>query len=77
MSTEQHPLVRHLHKTGETITSFAKRNNISRTHLYRVLDGEPTTTSLLERLADSTGGKVGVADFVKVRERVRKAEVAQ
>lgn len=77
MSTEQHPLIKHLHKTGETITAFAKRSNISRTHLYRIIDGEPTTTTLLERLADSTGGKVAVADFVKVRERVRRAETAQ
>lgn len=77
MSTETHPLIKHLRKTGETITSFAKRNNISRTHLYRVLDGEPTTTTLLERLADSTGGKVPVSAFVKVRERARQVEAAE
>lgn len=77
MSTEHHPLIKHLKRTGETITGFAKRNSISRTHLYRVLNGEPTTTTLLERLSDATGGKVSVPDLVKVRERVRQVEAAQ
>jgi hypothetical protein len=72
MSTDSHPLIKHLRKVGEPVSGFAKRNKVSRTHLYRIINGENTTLELLDRLSLSTGGKVPVSAFLKHRERVQE-----
>ena len=58
--------MRHLDKTGETLTSFAKRCEISRTHLYRIMRGENTSLKRISSLCRATGDKVSVTDFLVV-----------
>lgn len=64
MTYDHHPLMRHLDKTGETLTSFAFRCNISRQHLYRIMRGENTSIERLRALSEATGGKVKFNDFL-------------
>lgn len=64
MSYEHHPLMRHLDASGETLTSFAKRCEISRQHLYRIMRGDNTSIERLKRLSEATGGKVSFNDFL-------------
>jgi predicted transcriptional regulator len=66
MTYDHHPLMRHLDKTGETLTSFAKRCDLSRTHLYRIMRGENTSIERLRALSAATGGKVKFEDFLVV-----------
>jgi predicted transcriptional regulator len=56
--------MQHLDKTGETLTSFALRCNISRQHLYRIMRGENTSIGRLRALSDATGGAVKFDDFL-------------
>ena len=64
MSTQPHPLIAHLKAKGESLTGFAKRTNMSRMQLYRIMAGENTTTSRLRLISDATEGKVSVSDFL-------------
>ena len=64
MSYDNHPLMKHLDKSNETLTSFARRCKISRQHLYRIMRGENTTVQCLMALSDATGGKVKLTDFL-------------
>ena len=65
MSKIEHPLKRHLAETGETLTSFADRNGISRMHIYRVMKGVNTSVDRLRRLSEATGGAVTISDFIE------------
>jgi len=66
MSTQTHPLVSHLQATGETLTSFAKRAEMSRMQLYRIINGESTTTDRLKKISAATGNVVPVSAFFEV-----------
>jgi predicted transcriptional regulator len=66
MTYDHHPLMRHLEKTGETLTMFAKRCEISRTHLYRIMRGENTSLRRISLLCKATGDEVSVTDFLVV-----------
>lgn len=63
MST-QHPLVEYAKKNGESMKAIAERAGCSRMQLYRVMNGENTTTNLLERISAATGGKVKVVHLL-------------
>lgn len=63
MNTEQHPLITHLRSQPETLTSFARRVGMSRMQLYRIMNGEGTTTDSLKRICAATNGAVPIAAF--------------
>lgn len=67
MNNEAHPIIRYIRssKPKETITSFCGKVGISRTHLYRVMKGEPTTTRTLQAISEATGGKVSVMSIMR------------
>lgn len=71
MRTEAHPLVTYSKSAGKSLHSIALKANCSRMTLYRVMKGDNTTTDLLQRISDATGGKVKVADFLPRRETVK------
>lgn len=77
MANETHPLIRYIRsaKPKETITSFCGKVGISRTHLYRVMRGEPTTTRTLQAISEATGGKVSVMTIM--RAGAKSLEAAQ
>ncbi|MDV4166223.1 XRE family transcriptional regulator [Rhizobium leguminosarum] len=64
MSTEQHPLITHLQEKGETLTAFAKRVEMSRMQLYRIIAGGSTTLTSLRKISAATGGAVPVSEFL-------------
>lgn len=74
MSTEQHPIMKHLQKKGESLSSFAKKANTSRMQLYRIMAGEGTTTSRLKMISDASGGALSVADLLPKQTKARKRE---
>jgi transcriptional regulator with XRE-family HTH domain len=76
MSNEQHPLITHLQKKHETLTAFAKRIGMSRMQLYRIMNGESTTTDRIRMISAATGGAVSVSDFFGKRPTT-KAKVRQ
>lgn len=57
----------HLKATGESLTGFAKRAGLSRMQLYRIMNGEPTTTSSFDKIRDATNGKITMMTFAKER----------
>ena len=63
MNSEQHPLMTHLKSTGETLASFARRAEMSRMQLYRIMAGENTKLDTLTKISDATKGKVTLNDF--------------
>lgn len=65
MTTEQHPLIAHLKSKGESLTDFAKRLNMSRMQLYRIMRGENTTIERVHLISEATGNKVPVSVFMK------------
>jgi len=69
MTPEQHPLMAHLKETGESLTGFAKRAGLSRMQLYRIMNGEPTTTASFDKINAATNGKITMMTFAKL-ERV-------
>jgi lambda repressor-like predicted transcriptional regulator len=69
MSTNQHPLMTHLQKTGTSLSAFAKEAKTSRMQLYRIMAGAATTTSRLEMISAATGGKLSVADLLPKKKR--------
>lgn len=68
MSTEQHPLIAHLQATEETLTAFAKRVEMSRMQLYRIINGDSTTLASLRKISAATGGAVPVSAFLTSEE---------
>ncbi|MDI6838952.1 MAG: helix-turn-helix domain-containing protein [Rhizobiaceae bacterium] len=64
MSTEHHPLIMHLRSRGESLSSFAKRLNMSRMQLYRIMNGENTTTGRIRLISEATGGAVPMTAFI-------------
>lgn len=68
MSNEQHPLITHLKSQGESLTDFAKRLNMSRMQLYRIMNGESTTTGRLRLISEATGGAVPMSAFLQETE---------
>jgi transcriptional regulator with XRE-family HTH domain len=65
MTKETHPLTRHLKERGESLTDFARRLNMSRMQLYRIMNGESTTTDTLKKISEATGGKVPASAFLE------------
>jgi transcriptional regulator with XRE-family HTH domain len=68
MSNEQHPLITHLKSKGESLTDFAKRLNMSRMQLYRIMRGENTTIDRVHLISEATGNKVPVSAFLRKRD---------
>ena len=60
-----HPLIEFSRRTGKSLTSIAKEAQCSRMQLYRVMNGENTTTDLLRRLSAATNNEVPVAVFLE------------
>lgn len=71
MDTHQHPLMAHLKNTGESLTGFAKRAGLSRMQLYRIMNGEPTTTTSFDKIAAATNGKITMMTFARQSERAQ------
>jgi transcriptional regulator with XRE-family HTH domain len=65
MSTETHPLIEYLKTKRIKQTAFAKEVGISRTHLYRIMRGEGTTTATLQKISAATDGNVPVSAFLE------------
>lgn len=61
MARETHPLSEHLKATGESLTDFATRVEMSRMQLYRIMNGDSTTTDTLRKISAATDGKVPVS----------------
>lgn len=79
MSDETHPLIKYLRgnpKSRETVSAFASRLCMSRTHLYRIINGGETTTRTLQDISDATGGKVSVEALLKAKKAIQM-EAAQ
>jgi transcriptional regulator with XRE-family HTH domain len=68
MSKETHPLIQHLKQKGETLTAFAERIGLSRMQMYRIINGESTTTDTLRKISDGTGGAVPTSALLDSRE---------
>lgn len=68
MSKEQHPLIKHLKETGESLTDFAARVKMSRMQLYRIMSGESTTTATLQKIAAATENAVPMSAFLEAAE---------
>lgn len=65
MRYDKHPLHSYLSEKGESLTAYARRAGVSRTHLYRILSGENTTMTRIRQLSEATGGAVQVSEFVE------------
>jgi len=77
MSTA-HPLSEYLSTQPISQTDFAKKVGISRTHLYRIMRGDSTTTATLAAISAATGNKVSQAALIKaVRVTERQLEGAR
>lgn len=61
MSKETHPLTQHLKETGESLSAFSIRVGISRMQMYRIMNGESTTTETLKKISAATSGAVPVS----------------
>jgi len=61
MKSEKHPLMKHLKSTGESLASFARRTEMSRMQLYRIMAGENTTVDRLKKISAATEGVVPVS----------------
>lgn len=64
MNTEKHPLMAHLKSTGESLAAFARRTEMSRMQLYRIMNGENTTMDRLKKISSATDGAVPVTAFI-------------
>lgn len=63
-----HPLIQFSNRTGKTLTAIAKEAGCSRMTLYRVMNGDNTTVSLLRRISAATNGEVSVAALLPASE---------
>lgn len=63
MKNEKHPLMAHLKATGESLASFARRTEMSRMQLYRIMAGENTTVDRLKKISAATAWVVPVSAF--------------
>lgn len=63
MKNEKHPLMAHLKSTGESLASFARRTEMSRMQLYRIMAGENTTVDRLKKISAATEWVVPVSAF--------------
>jgi predicted transcriptional regulator len=68
MSKETHPLITHLKGTGESLTSFAARVEMSRMQLYRIINGEGTTTDTLKKISAATESAVSMSALLGISE---------
>ena len=68
--TALHPIIEYARDAGTTVTAIAEKAGCSRMQIYRVMQGENTTISLLERISAATGGRVPVAALLR-RETVQ------
>lgn len=59
-----HPLTRHLGRTGKSLAAFARDLKMSRMQLYRIMNGESTTTGRLRLISEATGGAVPMSAFL-------------
>lgn len=64
MNTDRHPLIIHLKETGESLAAFARRTEMSRMQLYRIMAGENTTLDRIKKISHATGGAVSVSSFL-------------
>ena len=64
---KDHPLSKYLKEAGETVSDFAERLNMSRTKLYRIMNGENTTRDTIKAICDATGGNVPISAFFEDR----------
>lgn len=72
MNSEQHPLMAHLKSTGESLASFARRTEMSRMQLYRIMAGENTKLETLERISEATDRRVTLNDFATKKRRAQQ-----
>jgi len=61
--TINHPLASFISRSGTTITEFARRAGTSRNQLYRIMQGQNTTTDRLRAICAATGGAVSMEAF--------------
>lgn len=64
MENQTHPLMQYLKANGETVTDFAARVGFSRMRIYRIVNGENTSTSSIKQLVAATNGAVPVSAFI-------------
>ena len=64
-----HPLEKWLAERGKGKSDFAKEADISRMHLWRILNRDQSLTlATLQKVSDATAGAVSVADLLPSRE---------
>ena len=68
MDTPEHPLVAYAKGKSISLASIAEKASCSRMTLYRVMRGENSTTDLLQRISEATGGAVSAAQLLPKRE---------
>ncbi|MEZ2132720.1 MULTISPECIES: hypothetical protein [unclassified Sinorhizobium] len=73
MSKTTHPLMDHLRQKGETLSGFSRRVELSRMQLYRIMAGEGTTRSTIEKIIAATDGGVPASAFIKEHARENAA----
>ena len=64
MSNKSHPLLDYIKANGETVTDFAARVGFSRMRVYRIVNGENTSTDSIKKLVAATNGAVPVTAFI-------------
>jgi hypothetical protein len=75
---KKHPLTQHLKDKGESLKAFSERINMSRMQLYRIMNGESTTTDTLRKISDATDGVVPMSAFLPIQpERASMPEAAE
>lgn len=68
MQKKTHPLTEYLKAEGESLTAFAVKLEMSRMQLYRIMNGESTTTDTLRKIAAATDNAVPVSAFLEAAE---------
>ena len=64
---KQHPLKTFLKETGESQSDFAKRIDVSRTTVHRIIKREGNfSMGLISDVCSATGGRVKPSDFFEV-----------
>ena len=65
-NSNKHPLQIFSKDANVSIGAIAEKADISRNQLYRIMNGENTTTDTLSRISEATGGGVTIKQLVEV-----------
>jgi hypothetical protein len=71
-----HPVAHYLSAVGMSVHDFCVKVGISRTHLYRIMGGQNTTTRRLKSISAATDWTVSVSELLKAYEHVRSQDPA-